>query len=390
MQNTRFNRLYFYTFFYIILWQNDIKLYAYIALEKGEMKMRKNRDSQYTHSKFELPNLNKFIYENMQNRERSTDYNLLYRISKIMSNELKIKDRHINEITKPISEKQTKEVTLQFFKELDQELYEKAKKIIDGNSDIGFNMYMLDGNEDFSKTKSDGMPVHTRIPCVFSRNGKSAVYMPYKGTIEDIYLLVHELSHTFDLMPNDNPTRNMLGEVTPYCFEAMLSQYLLKNGITSKKDIVNREKGNSISQYDDGVETFAKLELMRVKEKQGNITQENITEMQKKYGISNRQLSYILRRLAQSEPNIDCKARYMIAQLIYPHYMEQYQQNPAKAIKTLKEYFEQIKLNKFEDSLKVLGINPSIDSIQVLIETTNRRIKRLENTRMFDDKEMSL
>lgn len=92
--------------------------------------MRKNRDSQYTHSKFELPNLNKFIYENMQNRERSTDYNLLYRISKIMSNELKIKDRHINEITKPISEKQTKEVTLQFFKELDQELYEKAKKLL--------------------------------------------------------------------------------------------------------------------------------------------------------------------------------------------------------------------------------------------------------------------
>ena len=132
------------------------------------LNTRKNRDSQYTHSKFELPNLNKFIYENMQNRERSTDYNLLYRISKIMSTELKIKDRHINEITKPISEKQTKEVTLQFFKELDQELYEKAKKIIDGNSDIGFNMYMLDGNEDFSKTKSDGMPVHTKIPCVFS------------------------------------------------------------------------------------------------------------------------------------------------------------------------------------------------------------------------------
>ena len=78
--------------------------------------MRKNRDSQYTHSKFELPNLNKFIYENMQNRERSTDYNLLYRISKIMSNELKIKDRHINEITKPISEKQTKEVAYNFLK----------------------------------------------------------------------------------------------------------------------------------------------------------------------------------------------------------------------------------------------------------------------------------
>lgn len=66
----------------------------------------------------------------MQNRERSTDYNLLYRISKIMSTELKIKDRHINEITKPISEKQTKEVTLQFFKELDQELMKRPKKLL--------------------------------------------------------------------------------------------------------------------------------------------------------------------------------------------------------------------------------------------------------------------
>ncbi len=73
---------------------------------------------------------------------------------------------------------------------------------------LDFNMYMLDKNEDFSATKSDGMPIHTKTPCVFSKNGKSAVYVPCKGTIEDIYLLVHELSHTFDLMPNDNPTRN--------------------------------------------------------------------------------------------------------------------------------------------------------------------------------------
>lgn len=248
---------------------------------------------------------------------------------------------------------------------------------------------MLDKNEDFSATKSDGMPIHTKTPCVFSKNGKSAVYVPCKGTIEDIYLLVHELSHTFDLMPNDNTTRNMLGEVTPYCFEAMLSQYLLKNEIASKEDTVNREKGSSISQYDDGVETFAMLELMRVKEKQGNITQEDITEMQKKYGISNRQLSYILRRLAQSETNIDYKARYMIAQLIYPHYMERYKQNHEKAIKNLKEYFEQVKMNKFENSLKVLGISPSIDSIQGLIDTTNRRIKRLENTRMLKSEEMN-
>ncbi|MFR3783074.1 MAG: hypothetical protein ACLTXR_04555 [Clostridia bacterium] len=74
------------------------------------------------------------------------------------------------------------------------------------------------------------------------------------------------------------------------------------------------------------------------------------------------------------------KARYTrCTLLIYPHYMEQYTENPQKAIRTLKEYFKQIKANNFENSLKTLGINPCIESIQKLVETTNRRIEILEN-----------
>ena len=178
---------------------------------------------------------------------------------------------------------------------------------------------MLDGIEDFSKTKCDGMPVLTRIPCVFSRNGKSAVYMPYKGTLEDIFLLVHEISHTFDIAKNNNSTRNMLGEVTPACFETMLNQYLIEKGIATKEDTTNREMGRIVRYYDDAVETFAKLELIKIKEHQWNITHNNFIEIQKKYGITNRQLSYVLRRLANSESNVDYKARYMNALLIYPH-----------------------------------------------------------------------
>ena len=80
----------------------------------------------------------------------------------------------------------------------------------------------------------------------------------------------------------------------------------------------------------------------------------------------------------------------MIAQLIYPHYIEQYEQNPEKAIKTLKQYFEQIKANKLKDSLRILGINPNIDSIQTLIETTNKRIKKLETKRTFNKEEVEI
>ena len=58
----------------------------------------------------------------------------------------------------------------------------------------------------------------------------------------------------------------MLGEVTPYCFEAMLGKYLIKKGIATEEDTINIEKQTNISQYDDGVETFTKLELMKIKE----------------------------------------------------------------------------------------------------------------------------
>ena len=342
---------------------------------------------------FEIPDdklqmLNGFIHENLKNRRNSTDYNLLHTISGMMTRGLNVKDRRISEITTPSTEDQTKKITLQFFKDLDQELYEKVKTIVEGDSEIDFNMYKLDKTEDFSRIKGDGMPVHTIKPCVMSKDGKSAVYVPCKGTVEDIYLLVHELSHTLDLIQNDNPTRNVLGEVTPYCFEAMLSQYLVENGIVTKEEVTNREKGNIVSHYDDGVETFTKLELMEIKEQQGEIKQEDITVMQKRYGITNRQLGYILGRLAQSEPNVDYKARYMIAQLICPHYVDKYEQNPQNAIKTMKEYFEQIITNNFEGSLETLGINPSIDSIQGLIETANRRIQNLEHTKMFSEEEI--
>ena len=55
-----------------------------------------------------------------------------------------------------------------------------------------------------------------------------------------------------------------------------------------------------------------------------------------------------------------------------------------------KEYFEQIKANKLKDSLRILGINPNIDSIQTLIETTNKRIKKLENKRTFNKEEVEI
>ena len=343
--------------------------------------------------KFEIPNdklkmLNDFIQENLKNRKNSTNYYLLYRISGMMTKDFKIKDRHFNSITKPSTMEETKEIALQFFKGLDQELYEKIKGIVEGNSRFSFNMYMLDENEDFSKTDNDGMPIHSKIPMVLEKNGKTGVFVPCKGTLEDIYLLVHELSHTFDLPPNDNPTRYVLGEITPYCFEAMLSQYLVENGIATEEQVVGIEERQIIGHYNDGVETFAKFKLMKIKEEKGDITQDDIKQLQKRYGVSHNHIRYILDRMVNSAPFIEVKARYMTAQLIYPHFMEQYGQDPQNAIMTLKEYFEQIKSNNFIGSLQTLGIEPKEDSIQDLIKTANTRFDNLGKTKQFSTQQI--
>ena len=342
-----------------------------IGLAKCFLK-EEEKDLEIPNDKMQV--INNCIHENLVNRRKSTDYNMLHQISEMIIKNLKIKDRNTNEKYPPIAEEKTKEVVLDFFKSLDEEWYERAKSIISGNSDMEFNMYQDSPNLDFSKTNSDGLPLYSRGPCVITRNGKNAMYIPCKGDLRDVCTLVHEISHTFDLMERDNPTRNMLGEITPYCFESMLDQYLVENKIATKEDVANHKKHNLITSYNNAVETFTKLELMKIKEKNGEIKSEDITNLQKKYNVPDKQLEFILTRLVKSEPSVDYRARYMIAELAQSHYMETYEKNPEKAIGNLKTYFGKVKENDFRGSLEALGIEPTIDSVEQLIDFSNRKM----------------
>lgn len=331
-----------------------------------------------------LEALNNFIDLNLRNRRNSTNYHLLYDVSKMMTFNLKLGDRHIKEPDKPYSLEETRKIVLDFYNDLDSELYEKVNDIVSGNSKFEFRMYYLKDVDDFSEVDENGFPKFSKGPCVKSLDDKSVLYIPCKGDIDDAYLLAHELSHTFDITDRYNPTRNVMGEVTPYSFEAMFGNYLIKRGIISEKEAAEREKREIISHYDDGVETFAKLELMEIKERQREIKQEDISKIQEKYKINSGQLDFILGRMMRGEDNVDYRARYMMAQLIYPHYMEEYERNPKEAVKKFKEYFSRIKDNDFEGSLRALGIDPKMESVSMLIDKNNKRISNIEKVRHLE------
>ena len=145
-----------------------------------------------------LEELNNFIDMNLRNRKRDSDYRLLHSISGMMSQGIKIGDRYIKENDRQFSMEKTREIVLNFYKELDSELFEKVNNIVSGNSSFEFRMYRYDENEDFSKVGEDGFPIHKKSGSVESHDGKSVIYVPCKGNLDDIYLLAHELSHTFD------------------------------------------------------------------------------------------------------------------------------------------------------------------------------------------------
>ena len=53
------------------------------------------------------------------------------------------------------------------------------------------------------------------------------VYVPIRGDIRQLYELVHECTHTFDIDNGDTSTRKVLGEVAPQCMERLLDDFLL-------------------------------------------------------------------------------------------------------------------------------------------------------------------
>ena len=72
---------------------------------------------------------------------------------------------------------------------------EEIKKIEDFNLKIkGLKLLTKDEEKD-----DDGIPRYSKVASVHNNGKRTVMFVPLNGNIEDIYLLVHEISHTFDL-----------------------------------------------------------------------------------------------------------------------------------------------------------------------------------------------
>ena len=147
-----------------------------------------------------------------------------------------------------ITKENTFELARRFFESIDDAFGEKFNNIVNGNNpNIVLEMEDYNGKE-ASTTNPNEMPV--------------TVYIPIRDDIRQLYELVHECTHTFDIDNGDTPTRMVLGEVAPQCMERLLDDFLLElsnedmqrygfERNTIEKDVKTRRIATFLSRFNN-------------------------------------------------------------------------------------------------------------------------------------------
>ena len=151
-----------------------------------------------------------------------------------------------------LSEMQTIELAKQFFSSLGTKLSNKATQVIESKSSK-FKFVLEKYGKSLDK---EGNPKEAEV------SNFSEVYCPMRGDLRDLYSIVHEVTHTFDLKNGDTETRKIFGEIAPQCIERMLDEYLLnlndkdiqKYGLNRNvliQDVRKRQVSTFLSRKDD-------------------------------------------------------------------------------------------------------------------------------------------
>ena len=212
-----------------------------------------------------------------------------------------------------LSEMQTIELAKQFFSSLGSELSNKANQVIEGKSSKFKFIFEKYGNS----LNVIGSPREAEV------TNFSEVYCPRRGDLRDLYGIVHEITHTFDLENGDTESRKIFGEIVPQCMERMLDEYLLE---LNDRDI-------------------QKYGLNRT------ILRQN---------IRNRQVSTFLSRKDNIKSfnneigNQELDLRYILAQIYSSAFIKQ---DKKTRIDSLDEFIKNITNNKFDSCSKSFGID---------------------------------
>lgn len=337
-----------------------------------------------------------------EKKSMALNYDFVEKSLKAMIKNRDVGTRAVTVVT-PIKKEEMLKTTLEFFESIDPEFYKKAIETILGkDKDIKMNIYNIHDIKDFKERDEKDFSRYTPYGVVQNRTGCALVNIPTNSelnekesktinnpTLEDLYLIVHEISHLFDLNLDigkttrkelagetetyeDNITRELTAEATAIAFEGMLSEYLLKNTSYPKAAIqqISNRRINSCLQKARMV--YAKLLLAREKEEKGEITLDFVEKNMRDYNLSIQGVRSIAGNIINYPKDMLMQNRYAIGGLLAPTIIKAYK---AKGSKSLKKYLEEARRCDLESTLEQIGIQLNDEGLNKVISNFQEYIQ---------------
>lgn len=364
-----------------------------------------------------LKDLNKFI-DNVINEKKDVQFNyealedILWKM--VESQNVRPINTTNVDLTLPIKKEELIKVCFDFFESIDPVIAKKAKWVfLNQLDDIKTNMYDLQDIEDFNKYDEDGVLEYTKEGSVHTRFGKTIVHLPFgrftndeekkiskkECTLYDLYSMVHEIAHTFDLVAeesipeiieseadlnkgykfNRNGAREMLVETTAIIFEKLLTDYLLNNTQYPKEAIRQVANRREYIFYCLSRDSYSKLILSKAKEEKGVINEQVIKDIIRQYNINPNIIKKIIEMMLANRQSISLQRKYALASLLSPTIFFEYKKNPERGAVLIKEYVYQVKNDEFDGALEVFGIKMDDRGLKKLIKNKNKYQTEINN-----------
>lgn len=307
-------------------------------------------------------------------------------------------------------------LTLEFFKSVDSEIYKKIKNIIfSKNSKIKLNIYKLSEVKNFNENDFEfkNFRRYSKNPFNQRWDNRDIVYIPLEdtfrkgeekknvlqkdeGSLKDVYILVHELTHTLDMYLGyiinkhkniisgelyDN--NSILTESIAVGMERYLTNYLLDNKICN----TNNVRESFIIRANDTINAcyfaYTRLALARKKQKNGKITKKDIDEAagEMDLGIEGKnQLVDIL--INKKNKDFFTGIEYALSGILAPTIQNMIRQGK---IGKVKEYIKLSRIGDFENALKALEITLDEEGLKKLEH--NMIAQRFQFEKIQDEEE---
>ena len=319
-----------------------------------------------------------------------------------MENNKFIITRRKIESVKPLKKWEIISLALDYFKSIDEEFYKVLNDIVLGqNSKIKINIYKMSEIKDCKQEdiEFNDFRKYKKSPLNNRKHNRIIIYMPLnhkwkndkkdsseclekdEGTLDDVYTLVHELSHIFDLyldyiIKEDGRTiiskivcnNYLFTESTAIGFERFLVKYLLENRIINdKKDAEYEYKMRANDTINKCYLTYARLVLARKKEEKNYISSEDIDEITEAMGLDYNEKTNLINVLLKNQEEVFLSdAGYAFSGIISPT-IEELLNN--RKIDDLKKYMYASRMGDFKGALNAIGIELSRGGLEKLKKT---------------------